>query len=122
MKKHVETRPTSTVEDNCYFKNICQIKHSFILNLTLIKVNMFHGIVRSRIRRILILIFIIRRSQEENSANGEQITESETDNYINENKGDAATTVGTDILTEGQPGWMEKLLKKAKKKVKVSLR
>lgn len=83
---------------------------------------MFHGIVRSRIRRILILIFIIRRSQEENSANGEQITESETDNYINENKGDAATTVGTDILTEGQPGWMEKLLKKAKKKVKVSLR
>ena len=64
---------------------------------------------------------IIRHSQEENSANGEQITESETDNY-NENEGDAATTGGTDILTEGQPGWMEKLLKKAMKKVKVSLR
>lgn len=70
---------------------------------------------------IKILIFIIRRSQEENSANGEQITESETDNY-NENEGDAATTGGTDILTEAQPGWMEKLLKKAIKKVKVSLR
>ena len=82
---------------------------------------MFHGIVRSQIRRILILIFIIRYSQEENSANGEQITESETDKY-NENEGDAATTGGTDILTEGQPGWMEKLLKKAMKKVKVSLR
>jgi len=123
MKKRVETRPTSTVEDNCYFKNICQIKHPFILNLTLIEVYMLHGnrIVRSQIRRILILIFIIRRSQEENSANGEQITESETDNY-NENEGDAATTGGTDILTEGQPGWMEKLLKKAMKKVKVSLR
>ena len=121
MKKHVETRPTSTVKDNCYFKNICQIKHPFILNLILIDVNMLHGIVRSQIRRILILIFIIRHSQEENSANGEQITESETDNY-NENEGDAATTGGTDILTEGQPGWMEKLLKKAMKKVKVSLR
>ena len=47
MKKHVETRPTSTVKDNCYFKNICQIKHPFILNLTLIEVNMLHGIVRS---------------------------------------------------------------------------
>ena len=108
MKKHVETRPTSTVKDNCYFKNICQIKHPFILNLTLIDVNMLHGIVRSQIRRILIVIFIIRHSQEENSANGEQITESETDNY-NENEGDAATTGGTDILTEGQPGRMEKL-------------
>ena len=118
MKKHVETRPTSTVKDNCYFKNICQIKHPFILNLTLIEVNMLHGIVRSQIR---ILIFIIRRLQEENSASGEQITESETDNY-NENEGDAATTGGTDILTKGQPGWMEKLLKKAMKKVKVSLR
>ena len=72
---------------------------------------MLHGIVRSQIRRILILIFIIRYSQEENSANGEQITESETDKY-NENEGDAATT----------GGWMEKLLKKAMKKVKVSLR
>ena len=40
----------------------------------------------------------------------------------NENEGDAATTGGTDILTEVQPGWMEKLLKKAMKKVKVSLR
>ena len=108
MKKHVETRPTSTVKDNCFFKNICQIKHPFILNLTLIEVNILHGIVRSQIRRILILIFIIRRSQEENSASGEQINESETDNY-NENEGDAATTGGTDILTEGQPGWMEKL-------------
>ena len=82
---------------------------------------MLHGIVRSKIRRIIILIFIICRLQEVNSASGEQITESETDNY-NENEGDAATTGGTDILTEGQPGWMEKLLKKAMKKVKVSLR
>ena len=68
---------------------------------------MLNGIVRSQIRRILILIFIIRHSQEENFANGEQITESETDNY-NENEGDAATTGATEILTEGQPGWMEK--------------
>ena len=82
---------------------------------------MLHGIVRSKIRRIIILIFIICRLQEVNSASGEQITESETDNY-NENEGDAATTGGTDILTEGQPGWMEKRLKKAMKKVKVSLR
>ena len=82
---------------------------------------MLHGIVRSKIRHIIILIFIICRLQEVNSASGEQITESETDNY-NENEGDAATTGGTDILTEGQPGWMEKLLKKAMKKVKVSLR
>ena len=82
---------------------------------------MLHGIVRSKIRRIIILIFIICRLQEVNSASGEQITESETDNY-NENEGDAATTGGTDILTEGQPGWMEKLLKKAMKKVKVCQR
>ena len=82
---------------------------------------MLHGIVRSKIRRIIILIFIICRLQEVNPANGEHITESETDNY-NENEGDAATTGGTDILTEGQPGWMENLLKKAMKKVKVSLR
>ena len=82
---------------------------------------MLDCIVRSQIRRILILIFKIRRLQEVNSANGEQITESETDNY-NENEGDAAMTGGTDILTEGQPGWMEKLLKKAMKKVKVCQR
>ena len=30
MKKHVtETRPTSTVKDNCYIKNICQITSLF---------------------------------------------------------------------------------------------
>ena len=63
MKKHVtETRPTSTVKDNCYIKNICQINIPFFLNLTLIEVNMLNGIVRSQIRRILILIFIIRHS------------------------------------------------------------